>query len=79
MDERGAPGLMSVRASRKTGWGSAFYVYDPAGGGLKLREYSQYVRDQVLRLKLDPTQLLGPWADAVGRRALRELEGQVDL
>jgi type I restriction enzyme R subunit len=54
-------------------WGSAFYVYDPTGGGLKLREYSQYVRDQVLRLKLDPTQLLGQWADAVGRRALREL------
>ena len=53
-------------------WGSAFYVYDPADGGLKLREYSQYVRDQVLKLKLDPSQLLAQWAHAVGRRALRE-------
>jgi type I restriction enzyme, R subunit len=53
-------------------WGSAFYVYDPADGGLKLREYSQYVRDQVLKLNLDPTQLLAQWARAVGRRALRE-------
>lgn len=53
-------------------WGSALYVYDPADGGLKLREYSQYVRDQVLKLNLDPTQLLAQWAGAVGRRALRE-------
>ena len=53
-------------------WGSAFYVYDPAQGGLKLREYSQYVRDQVLKLKLDPSQLLSRWAHAIGRHALRE-------
>ena len=53
-------------------WGSAFYVYDPADGGLKLREYSQYVRDQVLKLKLDPSQLLAQWAHAASRRALRE-------
>lgn len=53
-------------------WGSAFYVYDAADGGLKLREYSQYVRDQVLKLKLDPSQLLAQWAQATGRRALRE-------
>jgi len=53
-------------------WGSAFYVYDPTDGGLKLREYSQYVRDQVLRLNLDPTQLLAQWARTLGRRALRE-------
>jgi type I restriction enzyme R subunit len=53
-------------------WGSAFYVYDPADGGLKLREYSQYVRDQVLKLRLDPSQLLSQWAHVAGRRALRE-------
>jgi type I restriction enzyme R subunit len=53
-------------------WGLAFYVYDPADGGLRLREYSQYVRDQVLKLKLDPSQLLAQWARAIGRRTLRE-------
>lgn len=53
-------------------WGLAFYVYDPADGGLKLRDYGQYVRDQVLRLRLDPGQLLAQWAQAIGRRALRD-------
>ena len=53
-------------------WGSAFYVYDPAEGGLKLREYSQYVRDQVVKLRLDPSQLLDQWAHATSRRAIRE-------
>jgi type I restriction enzyme, R subunit len=54
-------------------WGSAFYVYDPADGGrLKLREFSQYVRDQVLKLNLDAGQLLAEWARSIGRRALRE-------
>jgi type I restriction enzyme, R subunit len=53
-------------------WGTAFYVYNHANGGLKLREYSQYVRDQVLKLNLDPSQLLARWAHAVGRRELRE-------
>lgn len=53
-------------------WGSAFYVYDPTDGGLKLREYSHYVRDQVLKLDLDPSQLLGRWAHTVGRRELRD-------
>ena len=44
----------------------------PTDGGLKLREFSQYVRDQLLKLNLDPSQLLAQWAHAVGRRALRE-------
>ena len=67
-----SPRMFYVDGVAVVPWGSAFYVYDPADGGLKLREYRQYVRDQVMKLKLDPGQLLAQWAHAIGRRALRE-------
>jgi type I restriction enzyme R subunit len=53
-------------------WGTAFYVHDPDSGGLTLREFSQYVRDRVLGLELDPDQLLTRWARTVTRRELRD-------
>lgn len=67
-----SPRMFYVGDVQVVPWGSAFYVYDPADGGLKLREYSQYVRDRVLKFNLDPTQLLTRWAHAVTRRELRE-------
>lgn len=52
-------------------WGTAFYIYDPETRGLKLREFSQFVRDRVLSLRLDPYELLNQWARGQTRRALR--------
>src|SRR5206468_10617909 len=43
-------------------WGTAFYVYDPDSGGLQLKEFSQFIRDRILSLQLDPNQLLTQWA-----------------
>jgi type I restriction enzyme, R subunit len=51
--------------------GSAFYIYDPDSGGLKLKEFSQFVRDQVLSLRLEPYELLNQWAHVQTRRTLR--------
>ncbi len=53
-------------------WGTAFYVYDPDSGGLQLREFSQFIRDRILSLQLDPNQLLTEWARVRTRKELRE-------
>jgi type I restriction enzyme R subunit len=53
-------------------WGTAFYIYDPESGGLQLREFSQFIRDRVLSLELDPNQLLTKWARTRTRKELRE-------
>ena len=56
-----------------TPWGSALYVAETSEGRtLRLVEYEQYVRGQVLKLNLEPHQLLGQWAQIKGRQALRE-------
>ena len=52
--------------------GTAFYIYDPDTGGLKLREFSQFVRDQVLELQLEPYELLNQWAHVKTRKELRK-------
>jgi type I restriction enzyme R subunit len=56
-------------------WGTAFYVHDPDSGGLRLREFSQFIRDRILSLRLDPDQLLTQWAHARTRRELRDRLG----
>jgi type I restriction enzyme, R subunit len=52
--------------------GTAFYIYDPDTGGLRLKEFSKFVRDQVVSLRLEPYELLNQWAHVQTRKALRE-------
>jgi type I restriction enzyme, R subunit len=52
--------------------GTAFYIYDPDTGGLKLKEFSQFVRDQMLSLRLEPYELLNRWAHVKSRKELRK-------
>jgi type I restriction enzyme, R subunit len=66
------PRLFYVDGVAVVPWGTAFYVYEPDAGGLKLREFSQFVRDQVLQLNLEPHELLAQWAQTKTREALRE-------
>ncbi|MEU8125345.1 EcoAI/FtnUII family type I restriction enzme subunit R [Spirillospora sp. NPDC049024] len=57
-----------------TPWGTAFYVSDSsANGGLRLVEYDQFVRDQIIKLRLEPHQLMGRWAQMKSRQELRKL------
>jgi type I restriction enzyme R subunit len=56
-------------------WGTAFYIHDPDSPGLKLLEFSQFVRDRMLSMELDPDQLLTRWARA---RTRRELQDRLD-
>ncbi|NVI87828.1 DEAD/DEAH box helicase family protein [Actinomadura sp. BRA 177] len=68
------PRTFYVDGVQVTPWGSALYVSEPSTDGTRLRlvEYEQFVRDRILKLNLEPHQLLGEWAQAQGRRALRE-------
>lgn len=66
------PGLFYVHGVAVVPWGTALYVYEPDAGGLKLKEFSQFVRDQVLKLHLDPHELLAQWAQSRSRQALRD-------
>ncbi|TDC58289.1 DEAD/DEAH box helicase [Actinomadura sp. KC345] len=69
-----SPNRFYVDGVQVTQWGSAFYVSDTdAAGGLRLIEYEQFVRGQVIRLNLEPHQLLGQWAHAKSRQELRKL------
>ncbi len=69
-----SPNRFYVDGVQVTQWGSAFYVSDTsAGGGLRLIEYEQFVRGQVIKLNLEPHQLLGRWAHAKSRQELRKL------
>ncbi|GAA4603841.1 DEAD/DEAH box helicase family protein [Actinoallomurus liliacearum] len=67
-----SPRTFYVDGVSVTPWGSALYVSEPSSGGLRLIEYEQYVRDQVLKLDLEPHQLLGQWAQLKTRKELRE-------
>lgn len=72
-----SPSTFYVDGVSVTPWGSALYVSEPsADGGLRLIEYEQFVRGQVLKLNLEPHQLLGRWARATTRRELREKLGE---
>jgi type I restriction enzyme R subunit len=67
-----SPRTFYVDGVSVTPWGSALYVSEPAGGGLRLIEYERFVRDEVLKLNLEPHQLLGRWAQVKTRQELRE-------
>jgi type I restriction enzyme R subunit len=41
-------------------------------GGLQLREFGQFIRDQLISLQLDPNQLRTQWARARTRKELRD-------
>jgi type I restriction enzyme R subunit len=66
------PRIFYVNGVQVIPWGTAFYVYDPDAGGLTLKEFSQFVRDRVLELNLDPQELLAQWSQSQTRQALRE-------
>jgi len=53
-------------------WGTALYASAPGGGSLRLIAYEQFVRGQILKLNLEPHQLLARWARHQGRLELRE-------
>jgi type I restriction enzyme, R subunit len=67
-----SPRTFYVDGVSVTPWGSALYVSEPSGGGLRLVEYERFVRDQILRLDLEPHQLLGRWAGLKTRQELRK-------
>ena len=67
-----SPRTFYVDGVSVTPWGSALYVSEPGGGGLRLIEYERFVRDEVLKLNLEPHQLLGRWAQVKTRQELRE-------
>jgi type I restriction enzyme R subunit len=71
-DVLSSPRLFYVDGVAVVPWGTAFYVHDPESGGLKLKEFGQYVKDTVLELQLDPEELLMQWAQARTRKLLQE-------
>ncbi|WP_030172991.1 EcoAI/FtnUII family type I restriction enzme subunit R [Spirillospora albida] len=72
-DIQASPRTFYVDGVQVTPWGSALYVSEPgSGGGLRLVESEQFVRGQILKLDLEPHQLLGQWAGVKSRATLRE-------
>lgn len=53
-------------------WNEALYLSEGDGQRLRLVEYRQYVRNQVLQLNLSPTDLRAQWAQAKSRRKIVE-------
>jgi type I restriction enzyme, R subunit len=53
-------------------WNERYYQLDPDGQTLRLVEYRELVRDQIISLKLSPVDLRTRWAVAKSRTALVE-------
>jgi type I restriction enzyme R subunit len=69
---RASPRKFFVDGVEVVPWGTAFYVYDPESGGLRLREFGQFIRDRLVSLQLDPDQLRTRWARTRSRKELRD-------
>ncbi|MFE7796434.1 EcoAI/FtnUII family type I restriction enzme subunit R [Nocardia sp. NPDC057440] len=53
-------------------WNEAFYQLEPDGQTLRLVEYREFVRDQILSMRLSPNDLRTQWATTKSRTALLE-------